>query len=118
MNRTSWKKAAELSITIQIMDGLADESLAADLLAEAVRRVGATVRALRQASGLTQGQAGERLGMSQPEWSRLENGVGAGPTLVELLAIQHLFRVESLETFFGAYPSRRILQRGPTDRGG
>jgi transcriptional regulator with XRE-family HTH domain len=100
------------------MDELADAPLAADLLAEAIRHVGATVRDLREASGLTQGQAGERLGMSQPEWSRLENGVGAGPTLVELLAIQHLFGVESLETFFGAYPSRRILQRDTTGRAG
>ena len=31
--------------------------------------------------------------------------------LGDLLAIQYAFGVESLETFFGAYPSRRIIER-------
>jgi hypothetical protein len=46
-------------------------------------------------------------GLNQTRWSRLESG--DQPRLGDLLAIQHLFGVESLETFFGECPSRRII---------
>lgn len=91
------------------MNGPADAPLAADLLAAALRHVGARVRDLRLAHELSQKDAAERAGLNQTRWSRVENGEGA--RLEDLLAIQNLFGVESLETFFGAYPSRRIMQR-------
>jgi transcriptional regulator with XRE-family HTH domain len=91
------------------MNESADAPLAADLLAEALRHVGARVRDLRLAHRLSQQDAAERAGLNQTRWSRVESG--DQPRLGDLLAIQHLFGVESLETFFGEYPSRRIIDR-------
>jgi transcriptional regulator with XRE-family HTH domain len=92
------------------MSGLADAPLAADLLAEALRHVGSRVRDLRQAHALSQRDAARRAGLNQTRWHRVESG--HGPRLEDLLAIQHLFGVDSLETFFGAYPSRRLIEKG------
>jgi transcriptional regulator with XRE-family HTH domain len=97
-----------------IMDGMADAPLDADLLAEALRHVGASVRDLREAQGLNQRDAARRAGLNQTRWHRVETG--DGPRLGDLLAIQHLFGIDSLESFFGAYPSRRILERDTTRR--
>jgi transcriptional regulator with XRE-family HTH domain len=91
------------------MNRLADAPLAADLLAEALRHVGASVRNLRLAHGLSQDAAARRAGLNQTRWSRVESG--EGPRLEDLLAIQHLFDLDSIETFFGAYPSRRIIDQ-------
>jgi hypothetical protein len=52
-----------------------------------------------------------RAGLNQTRWSRVESGDAA--RLEDLLAIQHLFGVDSLETFFGPYPSRRMMEPGP-----
>jgi transcriptional regulator with XRE-family HTH domain len=90
------------------MNRLADAPLAADLLAEALRHVGSSVRDLRKTHGLSQRQAASRAGLSQSRWHRVE--AGDGPRLEDLLAIQHLFGVDSLEAFFGEYPSRRIME--------
>jgi transcriptional regulator with XRE-family HTH domain len=95
------------------MDALSDAPLAADLLAAALRHVGSSVRDLRLAHGLSQDEAAERAGLNQPRWSRIESG--DGPRLADLLAIQYLFGVDSVETFFGRYPSRRILEPAPAD---
>jgi transcriptional regulator with XRE-family HTH domain len=91
------------------MNEPADAPLAADLLAEALRHVGSSVRDLRLAHGLSQEEAAGRAGLSQAGWSRVESG--DGPRLAELLAIQHLFGVESLESFLGVFPSRRLAER-------
>jgi transcriptional regulator with XRE-family HTH domain len=93
------------------MNDPADAPLAADLLAEALRHVGASVRDLRRQHRLSQVDAASRAGLSQAGWSRVENGEGA--RLEDLLAIQHLFSVDSLETFFGPQPSRRIMEPLP-----
>jgi transcriptional regulator with XRE-family HTH domain len=95
------------------MNGLADAPLDADLLARALRHVGASVRDLREAHGLNQRDAARRAGLNQTRWHRVESG--NSPRLADLLAIQHFFGVESLETFFGTYPSRRVLQRDTAD---
>src|SRR5436190_941481 len=97
-----------------IMDGLADAPLDAELVADALRQVGASVRDMREAEGLNQRDAARRAGLNQTRWHRVE--AGDGPRLGDLLAIQHLFGVDSLERFFGAYPSRRILDRGAAPR--
>jgi transcriptional regulator with XRE-family HTH domain len=91
------------------MNRLADAPLTAELLAEALRRVGSSVRDLREAHDLTQREAARRAGLNQTRWYRVESG--DTPRLEDLLAIQHLFGLDSLETFFGEYPSRRIMKR-------
>jgi transcriptional regulator with XRE-family HTH domain len=91
------------------MNGSADAPLPGDLLAEALRHVGSSVRDLRVAHGLSQEQAARRAGLNQTRWSRVESGDGA--RLQDLLAIQQLFGVESLESFLGTFPSRRFLER-------
>jgi DNA-binding XRE family transcriptional regulator len=106
------KEHGESNIELEydsIMNGSADTPLAADLLAEALRHVGSSVRDLRVAHGLSQEQAARRAGLNQTRWSRLESGDGV--RLEDLLAIQHLFRVESLESFLGTFPSRGLLER-------
>lgn len=103
---------ADMSNTIDydsIMNGSPDAPLPADLLTEALRHVGASVRDLRLAHRLSQKAAAERAGLNQTRWSRVESG--DQPRLSDLLAIQHLFGVGSIETFFGEYPSRRIMER-------
>jgi transcriptional regulator with XRE-family HTH domain len=90
------------------MTGLADAPLAADLLAETLRHVGSSVRDLRVDHELTQRDAARLAGMNQTRWHRVESG--DGPRLEDLLAIQHLFGVESLETFFGSFPTRRAME--------
>lgn len=97
------------STTIQIMDELADAPLAADLLAAALRHVGSSVRDLREEHELTQRDAARLAGLNQTRWQRVESGDRT--RLEDLLAIQHLFGLDSLEAFFGPQPSRRILQR-------
>ena len=89
------------------MTELADTPLAADLLAEALRHVGSRVRDLREENALSQHDAARRAGLNQTRWHRIESG--HGPRLEDLLAIQHLFGVDSLETFFGSYPSKRLI---------
>jgi transcriptional regulator with XRE-family HTH domain len=91
------------------MNEVADAPLAAELLAQVLRTVGARVRDLRRAHGLSQADAAARAGLNQTRWSRVEGG--DQPRLGDLLAIQHLFGVDSLETFFGDYPSRRVIER-------
>ena len=92
------------------MTDLSDGALDAVLLSEALSRVGATVRDLRLRHGLSQQTAASRAGLSQKGWSRVE--AGEGSRLGDLLAIQYLFGVESLETFFGRQPSRQLLEGG------
>jgi DNA-binding XRE family transcriptional regulator len=92
-----------------IMTARTDAPLDSDLLAKALRDIGSSVRDLRVAHGLSQEQAAERAGLNQTRWSRVESG--GGIRLEDLLAIQHLFGVESLESFLGAFPSRRFLDR-------
>jgi transcriptional regulator with XRE-family HTH domain len=89
--------------------GLADAPLAADLVAEALQHVGSRVRDLRKAHDLSQRDAARRAGLNQTRWHRVESG--HGPRLEDLLAIQHLFGVDSLETFFGPCPSRRFIEK-------
>jgi transcriptional regulator with XRE-family HTH domain len=96
------------------MNGSADAPVAADLLAEVLRHVGSSVRNLRVARGLSQEDAAERAGLNQTRWSRVESGDGV--RLEDLLAIQYLFGVESLESFLGAFPSRRLLDRAGVER--
>lgn len=85
-------------------------SLPADLLAEVFRHVGSTVRDHRRGLGLSQAEAASRTGISEAGWSRLEGGT-TDPRLSQLLAVQEVLDVDSLETFVGRYPSRRIMQR-------
>jgi hypothetical protein len=47
--------------------------------------------------------------VNRARWQRLETGEGT--RLEDLLAIQHLFGIDSVEAFFGPYPSRRIMER-------
>lgn len=90
------------------MNGLADGPIEPDLLAEALRHVGSRVRHLREMHQLSQQQAAKRAGLNQTRWHRIE--LGDGTRLEDLLAIQYLFSIDSLEVFFGDCPSRRITQ--------
>jgi transcriptional regulator with XRE-family HTH domain len=92
-----------------IMNGPVDIPLAADLLGAALRRVGSSVRDLRLAHGLSQEQAAKRAGLNQTRWSRVESGETA--RLEDLLAIQHLFGIESIESLLGKFPSRQLFEQ-------
>jgi ribosome-binding protein aMBF1 (putative translation factor) len=89
---------------------LSDVSLPADLLAEILHHVGSTVRDHRRGLGLSQAEAAGRAGLSEAGWSRLASGT-ADLRLSQLRAIQEVLDVDSLETFVGRFPSRRIMRR-------
>lgn len=90
------------------MAGQSDDGLADDLLLEAQRAVGDSLRLLREGRQMSQQAVAAYAGVHQSEWSRLEKGE-VDPRLSWLLRAQHLFDVASLESLFGPSPSRRLL---------
>jgi transcriptional regulator with XRE-family HTH domain len=85
-----------------------DGGLAEELLVEARRTLGRRLRRLRIQRDLSQDDVARHALVSQPTWSRVEEGVG-DPRVSELLRVQHLFGLESLEALFGPSPTQRLL---------
>jgi predicted transcriptional regulator len=100
-----------------MVHGKPDGSLPAELLAEARRAVGRSLRAYRNARGLSQDEMGAYAGVHQSEWSRVEAGE-VDPRLSWLLQAQHVFGLESIETLFGTLPTQRLLQGRDEDDAG
>jgi transcriptional regulator with XRE-family HTH domain len=75
-----------------------------DLLRDLAARLGQ----LRRERDLSQDEVAAYVGVSQPTWSRIERtgelSVGA------LLRLQELFDCETVESFFGELPSRRLAR--------
>jgi transcriptional regulator with XRE-family HTH domain len=90
------------------MHGAPDDDLTEELLLQAQIAVGERLRALRDNRSLSQAAVASYAGVHQSEWSRLEAGE-IDPRLSWLLRAQHLFGIDSLESLFGALPSRRLL---------
>lgn len=71
-----------------------------------LRDLAARLSELRRERDLTQEEVAAYVGVSQPTWSRIERtgelSVGA------LLRLQELFDYETVESFFGELPSRRL----------
>ncbi|MDQ3128859.1 MAG: helix-turn-helix domain-containing protein [Chloroflexota bacterium] len=68
-----------------------------------VRRVGVGLRESRVASGLTQAEAAERAGVSQPFWSRVERGLTTAPSIETLASCAAAVGVQ-LAAFIEARP--------------
>ena len=85
-----------------------DDALSEELLEQARRKLGKRLSELRNAQGLNQRDMARYAGTNQSAWQRLEKGE-VDPRLSWLLRAQHYFGVDSLETLFGAAPSRRAL---------
>jgi transcriptional regulator with XRE-family HTH domain len=71
------------------------------------RRMGERLRAFREARRLTERDVATYAGVNQATWSRVELG-RTSPRLRWLLQVQRLFGLESLETLFGDFPTRRF----------
>lgn len=71
-----------------------------------LRDLAARIGQLRRERDLSQDEVAAYVGVSQPTWSRIERtgelSVGA------LLRLQELFDCETVESFFGELPSRRL----------
>jgi DNA-binding XRE family transcriptional regulator len=65
---------------------------------------------------LNQREAAKTAGISQGHWSKIENG-RHDPSLAQVLRIQRLFGLDSVESFFGPSPTGRI-GRGLDPSGG
>jgi transcriptional regulator with XRE-family HTH domain len=74
--------------------------------------LGRRIRELRQAQNLSQEEVAERVGVSQPTWSRLERT--GDLTVRQLVRFQALVGVETLESFLGDLPSQ-AAGRGERD---
>lgn len=69
--------------------------------------IGQRVQALRAPYGLSQREAAELLGISQPALSKIESGQST-PSLATLLRLQAVFRLDSVEAVLGELPSRLL----------
>lgn len=85
------------------------EPLAKDDLTAALARFRAQMQAFREAQQLTMAQATLRAGLSTGEWSRIESGQVRSPGLEKVLRIQYALQMDSVESLFGQFPSRRLL---------
>lgn len=85
-----------------------DGSLSDELLLQARKALGKRLGDFRRAQHLNQREMAAYARTNQSAWSRLENGK-VDPRLSWLLRAQHLFGADSLETLFGAAPSRRAV---------
>lgn len=87
-----------------------------DPLHRAKETVAETLLHLRTEAKLSQKEAAERAGISQGHWCKLENGKNL-PNVGQLLRIQGLFGLDSVESFFGPSPSGRLARalKGPDE---
>jgi transcriptional regulator with XRE-family HTH domain len=75
-------------------------------------KLGDKIRALREESGLTQGQLATYSAVSQGYLSQLENGEVKNPSAAVLLRVAEAMHVDSDELFEAAgYPTVRTLRR-------
>lgn len=70
----------------------------------------AQIRRLRRERGLTQDEVATYVGVSQATWSRVERK--GALSVLQLLRLQELLGVETLESFFGVLPSRQTPRSG------
>jgi transcriptional regulator with XRE-family HTH domain len=85
------------------------EPLSAAAVAKARTEFGHRLEQLRREHSWTQLEAGERAGLSQTEWSRVERAL-TNPSLTTLLRMQHALDLDSVEALLGDPPSRRIVR--------
>lgn len=69
-------------------------------------RLGARIKELRTERRLSQEEVAAHVGISQPTWSRIERT--GNVSAHQLLRLQALLELETLESFFGELPSRRV----------
>jgi transcriptional regulator with XRE-family HTH domain len=81
---------------------------------ELLRQLAARISKLRRDRALSQDKVAAYVGVSQPTWSRVER-VGV-LSVGQLLKLQELFGLETLESFFGELPSRRFIREDVTGR--
>jgi transcriptional regulator with XRE-family HTH domain len=79
-----------------------------------LRDLASRIRELRRDRALSQSEVAEYVGVSQPTWSRVERD--GALSIGQLLRLQALFEVETLESFFGELPSRRVLRDDSASR--
>jgi transcriptional regulator with XRE-family HTH domain len=89
-------------------DQQGDHSLLNEPGQDLLRDLAARLSQLRRERDLSQDEVAAYIGVSQPTWSRIERtgmlSVGA------LLRLQELFDCETVESFFGELPSRRLAR--------
>jgi transcriptional regulator with XRE-family HTH domain len=68
------------------------------------------IRRLRRERGLTQDEVATYVGVSQATWSRVERN--GALSVGQLLRLQELLEVDTLESFFGTLPSRQTPRLG------
>ena len=70
------------------------------------------IREWRKARGLTQTEAGERVGMKQPNWSQVERAV-YGPSVRQLVKLARALRIKPQDLFAlpQDYPTKRSGRR-------
>lgn len=82
-----------------------DEPLSEDTIDDILLAVGAQIRRVREAQGISQRAAARDAGMHQTDWSRVERGV-VDARLSTLLRVQHALDLAGFELLFGQLPSR------------
>lgn len=78
------------------------------LISEAIDLFGRNVRRRRLELDLTQAAAAARAGISQSNWSKVERGE-IEPSIAQMLRIHVALEGDSLESYFGAHPSIRLV---------
>ena len=79
-------------------------------------RLGANVRALREARGLTQARIAELAGVPRPTWATLESGA-ANPTLAVMMKVANALQVRLEERGTTGPPSSRSETGGKSRSG-
>lgn len=69
------------------------------------------VKEMREERDLSQEEAARRAGISQSNWSKIERGPTT-PSARQVLQIQMALNAESLELFFGSFPSASFTGTG------
>jgi transcriptional regulator with XRE-family HTH domain len=71
--------------------------------------MGAQIRQLRKARGLTIDEAAKRAGLSRNTLSNVERSALPNPTLGTMLALMELFDLETIEGLIGPTPSASLV---------